>query len=81
MNKKQIQLKKKAKEAKAAKGKKSATSKDSKAKAAKDRVAVQCVICRQAFSSTTKQAQLELHVDKHSKAKKTFKDCFPGYTE
>jgi len=82
MNKKQIQLKKKAKEAKEAAGKGSKMSKESKQKAEKDRNAVQCTICRQSFTITTKRPQLEEHLDsKHKKLGKTFAEVFPGFTD
>ena len=81
MNKKQIQLKKKAKEAKAKGKKKTKISADTKNKMAKDQAAYQCSVCRQVFPRTTKQAALQGHIDnKHSskKLKKTFSECFPN---
>ena len=82
MNKKQIQLKKKAKEAKeaASKGKKSDPI--AKKKAEKDRNAVQCSVCRQSFTITTKRPQLQDHIDsKHKKLGKTFEECFVGFVD
>merc|ERR1711907_268388 len=80
MNKKQIQLKKKAKEAKEAAGKAKQMSAESKKKAAKDAQAYQCTVCRQTFMATAKKAQMQEHIDaKHSKLKKTFAECFPGF--
>eukprot|EP00040_Diaphanoeca_grandis_P042728 m.265793 g.265793 ORF g.265793 m.265793 type:complete len:85 (+) comp63841_c0_seq1:342-596(+) len=81
MNKKQIQLKKKAKEFKAKNGKPTQMSSESKAKAAKDNAAYQCGVCRQTFPSTSKQPALQTHIDaKHAKLKKPFADFFPNFT-
>jgi hypothetical protein len=78
MNKKQIQLKKKAKEAKEKAKKNTKISKETKKKMAKDQAAFQCSVCRQVFPQTTKQPALQGHIDnKHSKLKKTFSECFP----
>ena len=82
MNKKQIQLKKKAKEAKTKAGKATKMSTESKKKAEKDRNAVQCATCRQPFSTTVKQEALQAHIDaKHSKLKKPFPEFFPAFNK
>jgi hypothetical protein len=39
---------------------------------------LQCAFCRQSFLSTADKTTLDAHVEKHSKAGKSFADCFPG---
>jgi hypothetical protein len=38
-----------------------------------------CTFCKQAFMNTSTEQILKDHAEKHSKAGKTFADCFPTF--
>lgn len=41
---------------------------------------IQCTVCMQGFPYTVRQAELEQHVEKHAKLKKTLQELFPTFT-
>jgi len=61
-----------------AEGKK--TTKEDMIKHQKAATAYKCTVCLQTFGNTTRQGELQQHVDsKHSKLNKTLCECFPDF--